>query len=264
MDSIHINYLTDEEYDNIFIEFCFFRQKVVSELLKFGLDKRTKVLDVAAGHGFLSFAIRDSGYKGRLVDIGLLNDLNSYEKAISSKEFNSDNIQYVIMSTANLAFRDNSFDLIANFLGLEDINMTLGREGVKSTLEELGRILRKDGILEITIMLKGKDPSSIINWKLWRYVGLNSLFYSPHFYIKLLEKLGCVLLKKFILRTNKNITLNQAKEEILFACEEAPKLFRKYGVKAKPFQKVWSKFNKKIKRYGLGFYPEILVLIFKK
>ena len=264
MESSHNKLLSDEEYHDIFAEFCSFRQIIISKLSEFGLDKCQKVLDLASGHGFLSFTIRDSGYKGRLIDIGLLNDLKSYQKVISYKEFNSNDIQYIIMSASTLAFRDNTYDLIVNFLGLEDINMTLGKGGVKSTLVELSRILCKDGILEIAIMSKGKDPASLINWNLWRYIGLKSVFYSPQFYIRTLTKAGCILQKQFVLRTNKKMTVNQAKEEILFACEEAPKIFKNYDVKAKKFEKVWKKFSKKIERYGLGFYPEILILIFKK
>ncbi|MFX1496226.1 MAG: hypothetical protein ACFFBH_01745 [Promethearchaeota archaeon] len=46
--------------------------------------------------------------------------------------------------------------------------------------------------------------------------------------------------------------------------EEAPKLFSKYNIKAKSFKKVWSKFNYNISKYGLGFYPKILVLFLRK
>ncbi|MFX1500030.1 MAG: class I SAM-dependent methyltransferase [Promethearchaeota archaeon] len=259
-----ITYLADEEYKNIFIEFCSFRQKIVSKLKDFGLKKSNIILDLAAGHGILSLAIRDSGYEGKLVDIGLINDLESYRRITSNQNRKDANIQYIIMNTSTLAFRDNSFDFIVNFLGLEDINMTLGKKGVKNALIELNRILNKNGILEISIMLKGNEPSSIINWNLWKYIGLNSIFHSPKFYINLLENFGYILQNKFILKTNKKMTEEQAKEEILFACEEAPKIFDNYGVKAKSFEKVWKKLNKRIKKNGVGFYPEILVLIFKK
>ncbi len=256
--------MTDEEYETIFIEFCSFRQRIASSLIDFGLRESNTVLDLAAGHGLLSIAIRDSGYEGKLIDIGLINDLKSFKRTIEKSNRKYFNIQYIVMNSSNLAFRDNCIDFIVNFLGMEDINMTLGKEGVKMTLKELSRILIKNGILEISIMVKGKEVSSIINWKLWKFIGLNSIFYSPRFYINSLKKSGFMLENKIVLKTNKKMTTEQAKEEILFACEEAPTIFEKYGIKAKEFKKVWNKFIQKIKKYGLGFYPEIMTLIFKK
>ncbi|MFX1308748.1 MAG: class I SAM-dependent methyltransferase [Promethearchaeota archaeon] len=259
-----IEYLTDKEYKRVFFDFCSFRQKIATELLKYRLKESQSVLDFAAGHGLLSFAINDIGYKGHIVDVGLINDLETYKRTIQIKNYNTKNIEYIVMDTSSLGFRDNSFEIIANFLGLEDINMTQGKEGVKTTLKQLSRILHRNGILEISIMLKGKEPSSIINWKLWKYIGLNSFFYSPKFYIKSLKKEGCRYQKKILLKTYKKMTIEQAKEEILFACKETPKIYSKYGVKAKEFQKVWKKFRDKVEKHGLGFYPIIMVLLFKK
>jgi len=259
-----IDYLTDKEYKKIFFAFCSFRQNIATELLKYGLNESQNVLDFASGHGLLSLAIKDTGYKGHIVDIGLINDLETYKRTVLNNNYNIKNIQYIVMNASNLGFRDNKFKIIANFLGLEDINMTLGKEGVLTTLKELSRILCENGILEISLMIKGKEPSSIINWKLWKYIGLNSIFYKPNFYIKALEKAGCKLQKKFLLKTYKKMTSKQAEEEIIFACKEAPQIFHKYGVRAKEFQKIWNKFSRKIRKHGLGFYPIVMVLIFKK
>lgn len=259
-----IQYLSDEEYENIFVSFCSFRQKLVSKLEEYGLLKSNYIMDLAAGHGFLSFAVEEKGYKNYLVDIGLINDLENFRRTIAIETYNSRNLQFIVMDSSKMAFRENRFDFIVNFLGLEDINMTIGKSGVISTLKEADRILKVGGILEIAILAKGSKPSSILNWKIWKYIGLNSRFYSPEFYINKMLELGLRLKEKFMLRTNKKMTSTQAKEEILFACEEAPKIFKRYNVYPKPFKQVWNKYKKKIKKQGLGFYPIILILIFEK
>ncbi|MFW9969992.1 MAG: class I SAM-dependent methyltransferase [Candidatus Odinarchaeota archaeon] len=259
-----IKYLTNEEYQRILYDFCTLRQKIVMNLITHDLLKSQLVMDLTAGHGFLSFALNEKGYDGKIIDIGLLNDLISFKRAIGSGKYDFHNIQYFIMDSSKIAFKDNTFDFIVNFLGLEDINMTIGKKGVEMTLLELGRILKKNGILEIAIMIKGNEPSSNLNWKLWKYIGLNSIFYAPEFYIKHLSSIGCQFKHKFLLKTYKKMNLEQAREEILFACREAPKLFAKYNVTARQFQDVWNKYAMKIKQYGLGYYPEILVLVFKK
>ena len=259
-----VDYLTDEEYETIFTNFYSFREKIISKLIDFGLLENNNIIDLAAGHGFLSFAINKKEYNGKILCIGLSNDFNSYRRVIESGDYIFKNIQYCIMDTSRMGFRDGTIDFITNFLGLEDINMIGGKNAVQLTLLETSRILRNGGILQISILLKGSEPSSKVNWKLWKYIGLNSIFYKPKFYNNKLKKLGFNLQKSFLLKTHKKMTVNQAREEILFACKEAPKIFNEYKVKSKSFKKVWDKFEHKIKKYGLGFYPEILILIFQK
>ncbi|MFX1572894.1 MAG: hypothetical protein ACFFB0_09100 [Promethearchaeota archaeon] len=259
-----IEYFTDEEYEKAFANFCSFREKISVELVNFGLLESHYIIDLAAGHGFLSFAINKLGYKGQVLCIGLPNDYNTYKRVLESGNYSSKNIQYCIMDTSQMGFRDGTINFITNFLGLEDINMLGGKKAITYTLSETSRLLRDPGILQISILLKGSEPSSKLNWKLWKYIGLNSIFYKPKFYTKKLKNLGFNLQKSFQLKTFKKMTLNQAREEILFACKETPKIFNKYKVKSKSFEKVWEKFKHNIKKYGLAFYPEILILIFQK
>ena len=257
-------YLSNKEYEKIFINFCSLRQKVIEHLKNFGILKSKYIMDLLAGHGFLSFALREANYDKHLIDIGLRNDLDSFKKTIAKGQFNFKNVQYNIMDSSKLGFRNECINFIINFLGFEDVNMTKGKFGVISTLSEIVRVLQKGGFLEIAILIKNSEPSSILFWQIWKYIGLNSIFYPPKFYIHQLRKLNCSLEAKFLLKTYKKMNFEQAKEEILFACEEAPKIFKNFDVTSKSFQEVWDKFGANIKKYGLGFYPDILVLIFKR
>ncbi len=263
MTSEAITFLTDEEYENIFFDFCSLRNKIGMKLIKYGLLEKENVLDIAAGHGLLSIAIKEHGYNNKLVAIGLKNDVESFGQ-LRKKYDSVKDIQYVECFSSQLGFKNESFDCIINFLGLEDINMTSGKRGVKKTLFEMSRIVKKEGIIEITIQIEGKEPSSQIFWDLWENIGLNSIFYPPDYYIDTLESVGCFLVEQFSLKTYKKMTENQAKLEIKFACDEAPKIFSDYDVEARPFQEVWKEFKPRIRKYGMEFWPEFLVLIFKK
>ncbi|MFX0172642.1 MAG: hypothetical protein ACFE9L_12045 [Candidatus Hodarchaeota archaeon] len=76
-------YLSDKEYQTIFQTFCSFRKKITSLLIDFGLLESHKILDLAAGHGFMSFTIRELGYKNDIYPVGLTNDLHSFTQVIN-------------------------------------------------------------------------------------------------------------------------------------------------------------------------------------
>jgi SAM-dependent methyltransferase len=262
--SKEIQYMSEEEYKNIFQVFCSFRKKIASILIRFGLLESRSILDLCAGHGFLSFTIRELGYKNDIYSIGLINDLYSFEGVVKKIYHSTMKIQYIVTDTTNLGFQDKSIDFIVNFLGLEDINMTRSKSGVNQTLLEACRVLRKGGIFEIAILQRGSEPSDDLNWRLWESIGLKAIFYPPEFYIQKIEEKGLKLQKKVLLKSQKKMTTNQAREEILFACEKAPQIFRQFNVQSRVFDDVWAEFGSEIEKYGLGFYPKILVLIFKK
>ncbi|MFX0051352.1 MAG: class I SAM-dependent methyltransferase [Candidatus Hermodarchaeota archaeon] len=257
-------YLSDKEYRTIFQTFCSFRKIITSLLIDFGLLKSHKILDLAAGHGFMSFTIREFGYKNEIYPIGLTNDLHSFKQVINRIYPSSMNIQYLVMDTTKLGFENDSIDFIVNFLGLEDINMTRGYTGVCQSLSEACRVLRKGGILEIAILQRGSEPSDDLNWRLWESIGLNAIFHPPESYIQNIEEKGLKIQKKVLLKSSRKMTAKQAREEILFACEKAPQIFKEFNVHVRAFDDVWAEFGSEIGQYGLGFYPNILVLIFKK
>lgn len=259
-----VEYMTDEEYEEIWVKFCNFRNKIISDLRTYNLFNKDIVLDLLAGHGLLSLALSKNGYKGKIIALGLKNDAESFQKTLKNYTYNHRQIQYLIMNSALMALQENSVDFIINFLGLEDINMTIGKQGIIQTLTECARILKKDGYIEMAILKKGNLPSSRINWEVWKYIGLNAIFYPKKFYVHLLKELNFKLEKEVLLQTKKKMTVKQAKEEIQFACNKAPAIFQKFTVKTRPFEEVWKKFKKCIENHGMGYYPDILILVFRK
>jgi hypothetical protein len=142
--------------------------------------------------------------------------------------------------------------------------MTSGKKGVQNTLLEMSRVLKNEGIIEIAIQIEGTEPSDKIYWEVWNKIGLNSVFHPPSFYIDILEGAGCNLVEQFTIKTKKKMTEDQAKEEIEFACKETLKIFSDFNLEVKPFTEIWAEFQPKIRKYGMGYWPIFLVLIFQK
>ena len=60
------------------------------------------------------------------------------------------------------------------------------------------------------------------------------------------------------------MTAAQTREELQFACEEAPRIFKEYTVSAVPFDKLWQKFGERIERYGMAYYSDLCILVGRK
>jgi ubiquinone/menaquinone biosynthesis C-methylase UbiE len=261
-------FMSDEEYEGCFTNFWGIRSRIAHVLMDYGLQSGNRVLDVPSGHGFLAYEIARVIQEGEIHAVGLSNDLETYKQFSTSlkgpeKEYLK-LISYTVADAAELPFQSGKFDFVVNFLGLEDINMTKGITGVKKSLSEFVRVLNVDGIILITVCLEGNEPDQVLAKEITEYMGINALFYSKDFYYNELQKLtGDIVCEKWV-HTHRKMTAAQAKEELLFACEEAPRIFEKYNVKAVPFHELWQKFGERITRYGMAYYSDLCILVGKK
>jgi ubiquinone/menaquinone biosynthesis C-methylase UbiE len=261
-------FMTDEEYENCFVEFWGIRAKIAHLLTDYGLKPGVRVLDVPAGHGFLAFEIAKVMQEGTIHAVGLQNDLETFKKFSRSLR-NPEKaylklITYAVMDAVELAFPSESFDFIVNFLGLEDINMTWGIEGVRQSLSEVVRVLNTGGIIQVTLCLEGDEPDQVVAKDVMEYIGCNATFYSKDFYSEELENLDVDILTEKWFHTYSKMTMSQAKEELQFACEETPKIFRDYNVRTCSFDKLWQKFGNRIRMHGMAYYSDLCVLIGQK
>jgi hypothetical protein len=60
------------------------------------------------------------------------------------------------------------------------------------------------------------------------------------------------------------MTTEQAKEELLFACNETPKIFKVYHVKTISFETLWEMYKEKIEKYGMAYYSKLITIIGRK
>jgi ubiquinone/menaquinone biosynthesis C-methylase UbiE len=264
---LNLEYFTDDEYQRAFFEFGGFREEIARRIHEIILLGEAIVLDLLSGHGLLSLECRKIFPHARLICTGLLNDAESY-RSLQITNLVSTNvlsqIYYIICNATRIPLKSASCDAIVNFLGLEDVNMLYGESGVKSVFEEASRLLKPNGFFQISFVEYGNHPAEMIAQEVWESIGLNAVFYRRDEYVELLKIYDFEVYEEFTLKHNKKMTLEQSKEEIQFACNEAPRIYSGFGVKAIRFDEIWKKFSERIMSDGMGYWSPVRVMIFSK
>lgn len=259
-----LQYFTDEEYERAFDEFGDMRKKIAN-LLESEVDAAPEIiLDVPAGHGYLGAELAQSFPNSRILALGLPNDYLTYTYLRNSKAYPQEiwnRFQYLISDAIEIPLSNQSCNIVANFLGLEDIMMTRGVKGVESILFEMARIVSKSGLVEISLVEYGDSPEERVAKDVWDTIGLNCVFQNRDWYMNKLIEYGLSLSAEEVLTFPKKMTANQAKEELEFACENTPKTFSSFGVKAISFSELWEKFGDRIKEHGMAYWSTIRVMI---
>ncbi|NHJ12980.1 MAG: class I SAM-dependent methyltransferase [Candidatus Thorarchaeota archaeon] len=263
--NVMFSYFSDKEYQRVFQEFEHVRKKI-SLLLNERLSRGNQIiLDLLAGHGYLSAEFAKLCPSCAIHCTGLKNDLDSFLALKASDLYPLsiwDNIQYTECDVTGLPFDDEYFDLVVNFLGLEDVMMTRERSGLLSTISEVTRVAKRTGLVQISVVEYGDTPEERLAEDIWGNIGLNAIFLSKEFYIDAFAEHGFHLADEAVFEVRKKMTYDQASEELQFACEQAPIIFKEYNVKAIPFEELMSRFETRIKQHGMAYYPNIRVLLF--
>jgi len=264
---LELVYFTEEEYQRAFFEFNNFRAKIAERVQDIVRIDNGIILDLLSGHGILSIEFGNVFPDSRIISTGLANDAKSYQSAHNSNQYPTcifSQIQYIMCDVTSIPLSTSSCDIIVNFLGLEDVNMLHGKQGVKALFKETSRVLKPNGLLQISLVEYGDDPAELVAQEVWNSIGLNAVFYERNEYVEMLKLHHFEVVEEFILRHNKKMTSNQAKEEIQFACNEAPKIYSGFGIRAVPFYEIWKRFGKQISRVGMGYWSPIRVMIFSR
>jgi ubiquinone/menaquinone biosynthesis C-methylase UbiE len=263
MVSLENVYLSAEEYRSYFIELGGVRRRLAKDLSEFGVQPRQWVLDVCSGHGFLAWEVAKLMGRGGVVGIGLHTDVES-SKNFLREENRHRIVSYIETDSTTMPFSDGSFDTAVNFLGLEDVNMTRGKLGVRKTIGEMIRAVKTGGLVEIALNINGEEEDEVLNEEISRFIGHNAFFYRPEFYIQELERRDAEILDEKWYYTDKKMTAEQAREELRYACEMTPKVYSDFGVSCKSLEEVWNRFGDRIERHGLALYSDILAIFARK
>ena len=263
---MEFEYFSPEEYENAFVRFGDIRKKIAHLVVSLCRTDSMNVLDFMAGHGYLGLEITKTAQSSRVVGFGLPNDVLTHlrlrEKLAQPELFY--NIDYVCAEGTSLPFSKRSFDLVVNFLGLEDLNMTRGLDGVETVLNNLSELVTPGGFLQLSLVEYGNTPEEQVAKEVWETIGLGCTFYPTIHYQEVMESLGFRLLNSVLFQFPKKMTPAQTREELEFACNEAPKIFAPFGVRAIPFQELWEQFCDRIKEHGMAYWSRIRVLVFRK
>lgn len=256
-------FMTDEEYERFWFSFEGIRGDIARALLPYGLQKANWILDAPAGHGLFAYEIALQAPRSQVLGLGLWNDVRDFKYTRELERY-ADGLRavtYVACDATALPFANASFDFIVNFLGLEDIHMTLGHHGVSQAFEEFARTLRPGGILQIAVNTEGDEPDEVLSKEVTEFIGHNATFKEKDYYINQLESNGFELLEERWEYSQKKLTAQQAAAELQFACEQTLKTFHDFNVTCRSFEEVWKTFGDKIEEIGLAYYSDICVLI---
>jgi len=262
-----LDFFSDAEYRNAFDHFGGIRKKIAETVHKACSGRAGTILDVPAGHGYLTAEVSLQFPSSRLLGVGLPSDVDTYVRLRESRVYPREvweGIEYLCCDAAQLSLSDDSIDLVVNFLGLEDIKMTRGEEGVVSALSEMCRVLEVTGILQVSFTEYGDLPEERIAHEVWRATGLNVEFAPRGWYVETLEELGMTVTQERVFTFPKKMTAMQAEEELRFACEMAPKIFASFGVSSVSFKELWAEFGDQITEHGMAYWSRIRVIILQK
>ena len=232
---MNTKFFSDKEYKNAFVEFGGIREQIAERLLQLAPVNTDVILDFLSGHGFLAIEMALRFPHTRIIGTGLRNDVATFRQ-VRKTESNSLSVwnwfEYLQCDATTVPLKSSSCDIVTNFLGLEDLNMTKSREGVERALDEITRVTKSNALIQISFVGYGNAPEEVLAREIWETIGLNAVFYTREDYLSLMEARGVVPLAEFECRMQKRMTAKQAREELVFACEEAPRIFSDFGVKS--------------------------------
>lgn len=252
-------YLTNNEYKDFFINLNGLRKFVAS---KIPMENKMRILDLAIGSGYFAMEVAEKFPEIFIEGVDISTDSleearrNIWDKGLRAR------IALKKMDSTRLEYPSQAFHGAVNFLGLEDIHMTRGYEGVRKTFHEISRVIKSRGYFSFTIMPpeETETEAQLLECEVFDYI-CGAKWLTALQYQELLKESGLNLVKRELFKTGKKLTVEQAKQEIQFACKEVPRI---YNIQTKSFDKVWENFGSKIEKHGLGHYSRLVLMLARK
>ena len=252
-------YVSDEEYPTYFMRLRGLRRSVAASL---PLEHSMKILDIATGSAYFAMELArlDESLKITGVDISE-RSFETAQRNIGENDLEG-RLEVTLMDASRLRFPPSSFDMAVNFLGLKDIYMTRGLGGLQRTFRGVGKVVKPSGHFSFVVMPpeEAETPAQRLEVDVFSHI-CGATWLSADGYLELLGDAGFSLVGRETFYTGMKLTPDQAKEEMRFACEEAPKIF---GVKTVSFSEAWSLFGDEIEKERLGHYSRVVLMIAKK
>lgn len=250
-----MRYLSDEEYERYWVELGGTREAIAQDLTK---EVSALVLDVACGWGYYTFQLALNHPLGKIVAVDIIPSAFTNMRKELRKHQTYENIELLLADATRMPLKDAVFDLSTSFLGMRDIYMTLGREGVKGSIIEMIRTLKKQGRIALAVTppdLAETEELRIaveVEGEIFGAKSLSSTFYKDFF-----KENGIRLSSAKSYNTGQKMTATQTKRELRDGIEIARKIYKK---KVPDFEEVWKRYGPMIERYGYGMYSKITLL----
>ena len=252
-------YLIDEEYEMYWVKLEGMRRAISKDL---GLTLGMKILDVGAGWGLFAIEMAKQLKKGEIVGIDITLEGTSMARKLVGDSEVVDVVQILRMDATRLSFLDSHFDLATSFLGMRDIYMTRGKEGVKNATEEMIGVTKPGGKIALCITppedMETEDQRIAVEIE-GEIFGAKSL--PKKFYTGIFRENNVVLRETKPYYTNKKLTTNQAITELKEGIEIARRVYGRYIL---DFEDVWDRYGQKIKTFGYGMYSKTVMFVGEK
>jgi ubiquinone/menaquinone biosynthesis C-methylase UbiE len=252
-------FVSDSEYETYYADLSGLRSEIARDL---PVGRGMSVLDVASGYGYFAveLARREPTLKVTAVDIS--SECVSKARLSVTKNDLAGRVCVMRMDAADMAFDGERFDMATNFGGMEDVHMTRGRSGVRRVLLEVGRVLKRGKCFCFVVVCTDslETEAQKIEAELYSHI-CGATWLKRAEYESYLEAAGLRLAMRREYSTGKKLTPDQARKEIVFACENVPRL---YGVSTPEFGQVWEKFGPSIEKEGLGHYSKVTLFLSQK
>lgn len=134
-----MRFLSDEEYENYWVELGGVREAIASDLERGDL----LLLDVACGWGLYTFHLASRHPQSKVVAVDIVPSAFSNLRGRHLDAYFPDIIDPLMADATKLPIKDGVFDLSTSFLGMRDIHMTQGPRGVEDANVEMHRTLKK-------------------------------------------------------------------------------------------------------------------------
>ena len=253
------DYLTDEEYRTYWFRLGGLREKVAEDI---EFQNGMKIIDVGTGWGLFALEMARKLSKGEIIGIDIIYE--GIEKARKlAKDARFENvISFRRMDATDLLFPDNHFDLATSFLGMRDIHMTKGENGVKKAVMEMIRVVKPEGKIVLCVTppedMETEDQRLAVKME-GEVFGAKSM--PRQFYIDTLKENDATLIETKEYCSNRKLTASQARIELREGLQIARKIYDK---RVPSFKEAWISYGESIQAYGYGMYSKIVSLTVQK
>jgi ubiquinone/menaquinone biosynthesis C-methylase UbiE len=251
-------YVPELEYEDYTSRLDGLRARVVAQL---PLEPRMRILDIATGSALFAIELvkRDPSLKIIAIDVSD-RAIKIADRRIRERWLDP-HVTTMKMDATRLEFQGSSFGMAVNFMGLNDVDMTRGDQGVRQTFHEVARVLKPRGYFCFTIIPPEEAETEAQKLETEVYAYACGAKWLPAIrYQEYLRGAGFTLVKREVFYTGKKLRSEQARLEIQAAIENA----RNHDVEALPLEEVWEKYGKEIEKNGLGHASRVVLMMARR
>jgi ubiquinone/menaquinone biosynthesis C-methylase UbiE len=249
------HYLSDTEYRNYYPNLNNLRCIIAADL---PIESHMRILDLATGYGYFAIALAEQDPTIHVAAIDISWDGVLHANTHITERGLADTIGLVRMDATSMGFARICFDMVVNSMGLEDIHMTRGSKGINQAFLEVNKVLKPAGRFCFAVMPLDTMETEAQKTEAALYSFIcDATWLTEKEYEHMLKHTGFELVEKRCYSTGKKLTPDQARTEIMEACEIVPRV---YGRAVPTFKEIWQRFGEAIKQNGLGHCSKLVVI----